>query len=72
MLEPPTPMPSMAGEIPLVVVGWHAEHPEVDSVRTSDAHGASLAVGHLADLGHRRIVHLDGGDTPTGAHRREA
>jgi len=72
MLEPPTPMPLMAGEIPLVVVGWQVEHPAVDSVRTSDADGMTLAVGHLADLGHRRIVHLDGGDTPTGSHRREA
>jgi len=72
MLEPPTPTPLMAGEIPLVVMGWHVDHPEVDSVRTSDAHGMSLAVGHLADLGHRRIVHLDGGDTPTGQHRRDA
>jgi DNA-binding LacI/PurR family transcriptional regulator len=72
MLEPPTPMPLMAGELPLVVIGWHADHPAVDSVRTSDDHGMDLAVGHLADLGHRAIVHLDGGETPTGAHRREA
>jgi DNA-binding LacI/PurR family transcriptional regulator len=72
MLEPPTPMPLMAGELPLVVVGWHVDHPDVDSVRTSDEHGMSLAVGHLSGLGHRRIVHVDGGDTPTGVHRREA
>jgi DNA-binding LacI/PurR family transcriptional regulator len=72
MLEPPTVVPLMAGEMPLVVVGWHADHPAVDSVRTSDRRGMELAVGHLVDLGHRTIVHLDGGETPTGTHRREA
>ncbi len=72
MLEPPTPAPLLAGELPLVVVGWQVEHPAVDSVRTSDAQGMHLTITHLADLGHRRIAHLDGGDTPTGVHRREA
>jgi DNA-binding LacI/PurR family transcriptional regulator len=72
MLEPPTPTPLMAGEMPLVVIGWHVDHPEVDSVRTSDEHGMVLAVDHLVGLGHRSIVHLDGGETPTGVHRRDA
>ena len=72
MLEPPTPMPLMAGRMPLVVFGWHVDHPAVDSVRTSDEHGMRLTVAHLHDLGHRSIVHLDGGETPTGVQRRTA
>ncbi len=72
MMEPATSAPLMAGEVPLVVVGWRVDLPGVDSVRTSDAHGMDLAVGHLVDLGHHEIVHLDGGDTHTGASRRAA
>ena len=72
MMEPATSEPLMAGEVPLVVVGWRVDLPGVDCVRTSDARGMELAVGHLVDLGHRAIVHLDGGGTQTGASRREA
>ena len=61
MLGPTTGMPLLAGRVPLVVVGWHVDHPAVDVVRTSDEHGMSLAVDHLVELGHRRIAHLDGG-----------
>jgi DNA-binding LacI/PurR family transcriptional regulator len=72
MLGPPTADPPLlAGAVPVVVVGWQVDHPAVDVVRTSDAHGMAQAVGHLAELGHRRIAHLDGGDTPISASRRE-
>ncbi len=62
----------MAGQIPLVVIGWHVDHPEVDVVRISDGHGLALAVRHLVDLGHRRIAHLQGGTGLLAVARRDA
>lgn len=72
MLGPATPEPLLAGRLPVVVVGWHVDHPRVDVVRTSDETGMAAAVDHLVGLGHRRITHLDGGETLIGASRREA
>jgi DNA-binding LacI/PurR family transcriptional regulator len=72
MLGPPTAAPLLAGRLPVVVVGWHVDHPGVDVVRTSDTRGMTVAVDHLVVLGHRRITHLDGGDTLIGASRRAA
>lgn len=71
MLGPPTAEPLLAGEVPLVVVGWHVDHPAVDVVRTSDDTGMALAVDHLVTLGHRRITHIDGGDTLIASSRRD-
>lgn len=70
MLGPPVKEPIMAGRAPVVVVGWHVDHPSVDVVRTSDSQGMKLAVNHLAELGHRRITHLDGGRGLISASRR--
>ena len=39
MLSPPTSHPLLAGRIPLAVVGWHVDHPQVDVVRTDDERG---------------------------------
>ena len=61
MLGPHPGMPLLADRVPLVVVGWHVDHPAVDVVRTSDEHGMTLVVDHLVHLGHRRIAHIDGG-----------
>ncbi|WP_374455971.1 LacI family DNA-binding transcriptional regulator [Nocardioides sp.] len=61
MLGPATDHPLMSGQVPVVVVGWHTEDPDVDSVRHSDAVGMDLAVDHLVGIGHRDIWHLDGG-----------
>jgi DNA-binding LacI/PurR family transcriptional regulator len=71
MLGPPTAQPLLAGDVPLVVVGWHVDHPAVDVVRTSDEHGMTDAVNHLVGLGHRRIAHIDGGPSLIAAARRE-
>ena len=72
MLGPSTETPLLAGDLPVVVVGWHVDHPRVDIVRTSDEIGMATAVDHLVSLGHRRIAHLDGGETLIGAARRQA
>lgn len=42
----------------------------VDSVQSDDADGVRQAVDHLTALGHRRIVHVDGGDGPNSSTRR--
>jgi len=70
MLGPPTAHPLMAGELPLAVVGWHVDHPDVDVVRTSDDVGMRVAVEHLAGLGHRDIAHIDGGSQVISDSRR--
>ncbi|RHW23940.1 LacI family transcriptional regulator [Nocardioides immobilis] len=72
MLGPEIPEPQLAGQIPLVVVGWHVDHPGVDIVRTSDDHAMALSVKHLVDLGHRRIAHLQGGRGLIALARRDA
>jgi len=42
----------------------------VEVVRTADDDGAGQAVDHLVSLGHRDIVHIDGGRAPGAADRR--
>lgn len=44
----------------------------VDSVSSDDQAGIRLAVDHLTGLGHRRIVHVDGGTAVSADQRREA
>jgi DNA-binding LacI/PurR family transcriptional regulator len=61
--------PVLADRLPVAVLGWQVENPSVDVVRTSDDEGMRLAVDHLVDLGHRRILHVDGGDGPVSAAR---
>jgi DNA-binding LacI/PurR family transcriptional regulator len=72
MLGPEVAEPLLAGQAPLVVVGWHVDHSDVDIVRTSDHHGTSLAVRHLIDMGHRNIAHLQGGTGRVALSRRDA
>ncbi|MCE3554877.1 LacI family transcriptional regulator [Pseudonocardia sp. RS11V-5] len=51
-----------------VVVGRAA--PGLDSVHSADAEGVRQAVDHLVGLGHRDVVHVDGGTGPNAAARR--
>jgi DNA-binding LacI/PurR family transcriptional regulator len=59
----------LAAALPVVVVGRRLATPAADSVRTDDLAGLRLAVDYLAGLGHRRIAHVDGGDTVKAADR---
>ena len=61
----------LARTIPVVLVGRHpALTVGVDVVRTSESVGQRLLVQHLGALGHRELVHVDGGTNTIGAERR--
>jgi DNA-binding LacI/PurR family transcriptional regulator len=60
----------VAGELPIVDIGRRTAADTVDVVRVADERGAQLAVDHLVSLGHRSIVHVDGGDQPAATERR--
>jgi LacI family transcriptional regulator len=53
----------VARHVPTVVVGRHGSSPVHDSVTDDDTAGAALVVDHLADLGHRRIAHIEHHET---------
>jgi DNA-binding LacI/PurR family transcriptional regulator len=59
----------LAAAVPTVVVARATTGLRVDAVRTDDVAGAMLAAQHLLDLGHTRLVHVDGG-TAAGADER--
>ena len=63
-------MRALGAEIPLVVVARPVAAQGFDVVRIDEQGGIELAVAHLADLGHTRIVHVDGGRAPASAERR--
>jgi DNA-binding LacI/PurR family transcriptional regulator len=60
----------IGGQCPTVAVARAVTSTAVDVVRTDDVTGARLATDHLIALGHRRIVHVDGGRAPGAAERR--
>lgn len=58
--------------LPVVYFGRHLSSERVDSVSNDDNLGAMLLVRHLVELGHRNIVHIDGGPSAGSQRRREA
>jgi DNA-binding LacI/PurR family transcriptional regulator len=55
---------------PTVVVARPVRAPQVDSIMDDEHLGARLVVQHLAGLGHRRILHIDGGRGAGASTRR--
>jgi len=63
---------AFAAEVPTVVVTRDdIAVPNMDSVSNDDVAGARMAVDHLVELGHSRIIHLSGGDNPVSHARAE-
>uniref|UniRef100_UPI002458F28A substrate-binding domain-containing protein n=1 Tax=Nocardia abscessus TaxID=120957 RepID=UPI002458F28A len=58
-------------QAPLVRVSRTSTGAGIYTVNDDGEAGAALAVDHLISLGHRRIVHLDGGGAFTAAPRRK-
>lgn len=61
---------TLARQLPVVQIGRRIDVAGVASVRTADDRGAQHAVDHLVRLGHRNIVHIDGGTLPGATERR--
>jgi DNA-binding LacI/PurR family transcriptional regulator len=73
LLGPAAPAAELAAlgrQLPVVVVGRRMPGGGVDVVRSADADGVAQAVDHLAGLGHRSIVYVDGGKGTIAADRR--
>ena len=66
----PSALAELAALQPTVVVARKVRAEGVDVVRTDDADGLRQAVEHLVELGHREIIHVDGGTAPGAAERR--
>jgi DNA-binding LacI/PurR family transcriptional regulator len=60
----------LVGDVPTVVTSRRLRGEPIDSVATDEALGARLAIDHLAQLGHERIVHVDGGRGASASGRR--
>ena len=73
MLAPSSPLETLhrwADHVPLVTVGRRVPTKRFGIVRSDDVAGMRQAVKHLAELGHRRIAHVEGGDALGAADRR--
>jgi len=75
LLGPQAPaarLAKLAAQLPVICIARRLppSAPGVEVVRTADDDGAGQAVDHLVSLGHRDIVHIDGGRAPGAADRR--
>jgi DNA-binding LacI/PurR family transcriptional regulator len=72
-LEVSTAITEVAGKIPSVAVGGlDLDLPHVDVIANDNHRGATLAVGHLIELGHTRIAHISGLPGKAGVLRMKA
>ena len=72
-LEHPLLEEMAAASTPMVLVNRRTASAEIPSVTSDDAAGVAMAMQHLFELGHRKIVHLAGPqDLSTGVTRRRA
>lgn len=60
----------LGARLPTVVIGRRISADSLDVVRTADGRGIGAVVDHLVELGHRHIVHVDGGGGVIAADRR--
>jgi DNA-binding LacI/PurR family transcriptional regulator len=67
-----TVIKDVALSAPTVLVGRRTREPLIDNIVNDDYAGATLAVEHLAELGHRRIAHITGGNYAGAGIRRRA
>lgn len=67
-----TILEKVSRNLPVVYVGRHLSSERIESVSNDDHLGALLIVRHLVELGHRSIVHIDGGPSAGSQRRREA
>jgi DNA-binding LacI/PurR family transcriptional regulator len=58
-------------QVPTIYVGRHLLTDKVDCIANDDFMGATLLARHLIDLGHKHIVHIDGGNGAGAVRRRE-
>jgi len=59
-------------DVPTVVVGVEASLGSVDVVTTDERQAALSVIAHLAELGHRNIVHINGGSGRASRDRARA
>jgi DNA-binding LacI/PurR family transcriptional regulator len=64
---PARELADLTSSVPLVVLTRRVRG--VDAVRNDDLAGVVVGMEHLLDLGHRRILYLDGGGAPGGSER---
>jgi LacI family transcriptional regulator len=62
-ISPRSHLEHIARTVPTVVIGRHGHSTTYDTVADDDLTGAALIVDHLADLGHRRIAHIEHHET---------
>ncbi|MER2134688.1 MAG: LacI family DNA-binding transcriptional regulator [Arthrobacter sp.] len=75
MISPSTGAEALAAyaqRLPVVTLLSPAPVVGTDQVRTDDAAGVRAAVEHLVELGHREIVHVDGGGAVSAQERSTA
>ena len=66
---PLTIIESLAVNLPVVAVAEPLKSDHIDTVSNDERVGARLIIDHLVGLGHRRILHIDGGEGPAATMR---